>query len=287
MTSAHALSAGELAALMHFYADAGVEALVEADAIDRFAEFEAMRRERQAARAPRSASNEAAQTNARPAQTTQATNRAAPAPAMAIPDDQAIAQARFAAESAVSLEELRIAIGSFTGCNLKNSARSTVCASGDATGGVMVIGPMPNADDDREGQPFAGRPGQMLDRILGAIGLSRESVLLTHVLPWRPPGNRMPSQPEMDICRPFIERQIALAEPTSVLLLGNFTARFFFGGAETIHALRGQWREISAGETTVPALATLHPLDLMAAPINKRLVWADLLAFRAKAGLLR
>lgn len=237
MTSAHTLSAGELAALMHFYADAGVEALVEADAVDRFAEFEAMRRERQAARAPRPAGGEPAQANARPANAARpapAANRATPAPAMAIPDDQAIAQARFAAESAASLEELRIAIGSFTGCNLKNSARSTVSASGGASGGVMVIGPMPNADDDREGLPFAGRPGQMLDRLLAAIGLERERVLLTHVLPWRPPGNRMPSQPEMDICRPFIERQITLAEPKSVLLLGNFTARFFFGGAENI-----------------------------------------------------
>lgn len=213
MTSIHALSAdelmaGELAALMHFYADAGVEALVEADAIDRFAEFTAMRRERQA-RASGPASSETAQAASRPVQaarSAQATNRAAPAPAMAIPDDQAIAQARFAAESAASLEELRIAIGSFTGCNLKNSARSTVCASGNATGGIMIIGPMPNADDDREGLPFAGRPGQMLDRMLGAVGFAREDVLLTHVLPWRPPGNRMPSQPEMDICRPFIER---------------------------------------------------------------------------------
>ncbi|MDG3574823.1 uracil-DNA glycosylase [Rhizobium sp. YJ-22] len=288
MTSAATLSAGELAALLHFYADAGVDALLEPEAVDRFAEFEAMRASRQAAvrSAPRAetTASEAA-TPARNAGNRQPpAPRAAAAPPPAIPDDQAVAQARFAAESAGTLEELRSALTTFTGCNLKNSARSTVFASGEATSGLMVIGPMPNADDDREGLPFSGRAGQMLDRMLGAIGLSRETVLLTNILPWRPPGNRMPSQPEMDICRPFIERQIALAAPKSVLILGNFTARFFFGTGETIHALRGEWREISAGDRVLPALATLHPVDLMAAPINKRLAWTDLLAFKAGRG---
>jgi len=286
MTSAATLSAGELAALLHFYADAGVDALLEPEAVDRFAEFEAMRAGRQAAARPAPRSETAApEAPARNAISRQPpAPRAATAPPPAIPDDQAVAQARFAAESAGTLEELRSALSAFTGCNLKNSARSTVFASGEATSGLMVIGPMPNADDDREGLPFSGRAGQMLDRMLGAIGLSRETVLLTNILPWRPPGNRMPSQPEMDICRPFIERQIALVAPKSVLILGNFTARFFFGTGETIHALRGEWREISAGGMVLPALATLHPVDLMAAPINKRLAWADLLSFKTGCG---
>ena len=289
MTSAAPLSAGELAALLHFYADAGVDALLEEEAVDRFAEFEAMRASRQAAArsAPRpetGAPPEAATPARGPGNRQPPAPRATAAPAPAIPDDQAVAQARFAAESASTLEELRNALTAFTGCNLKNSARSTVFASGEATSGLMVIGPMPNADDDREGLPFSGRAGQMLDRMLGAIGLSRETVLLTNILPWRPPGNRMPSQPEMDICRPFIERQIALAAPKSVLILGNFTARFFFGTGETIHGLRGEWREISAGDRILPALATLHPVDLMTAPVNKRLAWADLLAFKAGCG---
>ena len=146
----------------------------------------------------------------------------------------------------------------------------------------MVIGPMPGADDDREGAVFAGRSGLLLDRMLASIGLDRDGILLTNVIPWRPPGNRAPSIPETDICRPFIERQIALAEPKVLLLLGNFTARFFFGGNETIHALRGHWREIGAGAGSVPAIATLHPQDLLTAPINKRLAWQDLLAFRRR-----
>lgn len=102
-------------------------------------------------------------------------------------------------------------------------------------------------------------------------------------MPWRPPGNRVPSAREADICRPFIERQIALAEPKQLLLLGNFTARFFFGG-ETIHQLRGEWRELTFGGTSIPTLATLHPQDLVAAPINKRFAWLDLLAFKSRLG---
>lgn len=144
----------------------------------------------------------------------------------------------------------------------------------------MVIGPMPSADDDREGAPFAGRAGQLLDRMLAAIGLQRDGILLTNVIPWRPPGNRAPSPAEIEICRPLIERQIALAEPKAVLLLGNFTARHFFGGGETIHGLRGQWREISILGRTIPAIASLHPQELLTAPINKRLAWSDLLAFK-------
>uniref|UniRef100_UPI0005B80487 uracil-DNA glycosylase n=1 Tax=Ensifer sp. ZNC0028 TaxID=1339236 RepID=UPI0005B80487 len=204
------------------------------------------------------------------------------APAVAIPDAQAIEEARFAAESARSLAELRTAMEGFAGCNLRNSARNLVFAEGDAASGIMIVGPMPYADDDRDGQPFAGRLGEMLTRMIAGIGLTRESVLLSNVVPWRPPGNRVPTAREADICRPFIERQIALAEPKHLLLLGNFTARFFFGGNDTIHQLRGEWRELAIGGITVPTLATLHPQDLVTAPINKRFVWQDLLAFKAR-----
>jgi DNA polymerase len=191
-----------------------------------------------------------------------------------------VEQARFAAESARSLSELKTAIEAFSSCNLKNSARSTIFASGTPEGRIMVIGPMPSADDDREGTPFAGRAGLLLDKMLAAIGLRRDGILLTNVIPWRPPGNRAPSAPEIEICRPFIERQIALAEPKALLLLGNFTARHFFGSAETIHGLRGQWREIDILGRTIPAIASLHPQELLTAPINKRLAWSDLLAFK-------
>ncbi|WP_077962898.1 uracil-DNA glycosylase [Ensifer adhaerens] len=293
MISAHDLSPAELAALLAFHGDAGVEWLLEEEAVDRFAEFEAMKAARGNGRA--SAASGRAETPSQPA-ARQATAPAAPAqsrdvratlpkasaPAVAIPDAQAIEEARFAAESARSLAELRVAMEGFAGCNLRNSARNLVFAEGDPASGVMIVGPMPYADDDRDGQPFAGRLGDMLTRMLAGIGLTRDNVLLSNVVPWRPPGNRVPTAREADICRPFIERQVALAEPKHLLLLGNFTARFFLGGNDTIHQLRGEWRELPIGGITVATLATLHPQDLVTAPVNKRFAWQDLLAFKAR-----
>ncbi|KQV63856.1 uracil-DNA glycosylase [Rhizobium sp. Root1220] len=284
MISVNDLSSGELAALLHFHADAGVEWLIEEEPVDRFAEFEAIKAARRsAAPAPRAEESRPASSPSAPAaQQRHAPPETAQRPQPAIPDGEAVQQARFAAEGARTLSELRTAIEGFNGCNLKHSARSTIFASGDSSSGIMVIGSAPGAEDDREGQPFAGRPGQLLDKMLAAIGLDRSRILLTQVIPWRPPGNRIASAAEMDICRPFIERQIALAEPKAILLLGNFAARVFFGESEMIHGLRGQWREIGIDGRSVPAIATLHPQDLLTAPINKRLAWNDLLAFQAK-----
>lgn len=284
MISAQELSPAELAALLHFHADAGVDWLLEDQPVDRFAEFAAARPARQA---PRERSAQDAPSSSADTGRKTAPSRSAPAaPAIqqnvAMPDEQAVAAARFAAETARSLSELKTALESFNGCNLKNSARNTVFAQGDPSSGIMVIGALPDADDDREGMPFAGKTGLLLDRMLAAIGLERSKLLLTNVVPWRPPGNRSPSGPEMEICRPFIERQIALAEPKALLLLGNFTARFFFGSTGTIHTLRGQWRDVAGGGATVPAIASLHPQELLNAPASKALAWQDLQAFRAR-----
>lgn len=278
MIQATDLQAGELAALLHFYADAGVDWLVEDAPVDRLQEFAAQQAAREQVRRAQ------IPVPAQPAER-KASSRAVasaplnPPPAVAVPDDQAVAAARFAAESARSLDELKTAVEAFGGCNLKNSARSTVFLSGDPASKIMVIGPMPNADDDRDGLPFSGRQGQLLDRMLASIGLSRETVVLTNIIPWRPPGNRMPSPAETAICRPFIERQIALAEPQHLLLLGNFPARFFFGENGTIHSLRGQWREMAVAGQSLRVIATLHPQELLTAPANKALAWQDLLLF--------
>ncbi|TAU52294.1 uracil-DNA glycosylase [Rhizobium leguminosarum] len=291
MISANDLSPAELAALLHFHADAGVEWLLEEEAIDRFAEFEAMKAARRPAAAQAQQQRPAAGERPAPGQAPPRPNAAArPAPAEraasgpqpAIPDGEAVQQARFVAETARSLVELKTAIESFGGCNLKHSARSTIFASGDAESGIMVIGSAPSAEDDREGMPFSGKSGQLFDKMLAAIGLTRSAILLTQVIPWRPPGNRAPSAAEMDICRPFIERQIGLAEPKAILLLGNFSARFFFGENDTIHGLRGRWKEIAVADCVIPAIASLHPQDLLTAPVNKRLAWNDLLIFQAK-----
>lgn len=286
MNTAHDLDPAQLRSLLHFYADAGVEWLLEEEAVDRIAEFEAMRAAR-GTQAPRE-TDPSPQQPARSTPARQEQSRAAaPAPQpnvlsnVAIPDSQAVAEAELAASSAGSLEELRMAMEAFNGCNLKTSARCLVFAEGNAKPSVMVIGAMPNADDDRDGQPFSGRQGAMLDRMLTGIGLDRTDILLSNIVPWRPPGNRPPSQREADICRPFIERQIALAEPNHLLILGNFAARFLLRSNDMIHQLRGEWQEVAVSGRTIPAFATLHPQDLVTAPVSKRLAWQDLLAFRA------
>ncbi|MEN9895383.1 MAG: hypothetical protein RIR97_1235 [Pseudomonadota bacterium] len=278
------LNAGELAALLHFHAEAGVEWLVEDQAIDRFEEFATLQAARQAvarsASLPQNPVAQPASATVRPISARTAPQLARPLePSVALPDDRAIDMAREAAGRATTWQELITELQGFSGCNLKNSARQTVIPTGKVESGVMIIGPMPTADDDRDGVPFSGRQGALLDRMLAAIHLSREDCLLTHTIAWRPPGNRMPSGPEMDICRPFIERQIALAKPAHILLLGNFATKFFIPSPENIQTLRGRWHEVQVGDLTVPALATLHPSDLIAAPISKRLAWADLLEF--------
>ncbi|MBO3759523.1 uracil-DNA glycosylase [Ciceribacter sp. L1K22] len=291
MIPARDMTPAELAALLHFYADAGVDWLVEEEPVDQVAAFLA-EREAKTVLVDAARSGVADATGAagapiardRPARERPAAKPAEPQriQAMAIPDEHAVTDARFAAESARSLSELKTALEGFAGCNLKTSARSTIFANGDPAGGIMVIGGMPSADDDREGEAFSGRAGQLFDRMLASIGLARSGIVLTTVIPWRPPGDRAPTKLEADICRPFIDRQIELAEPRLVLLMGNFTARFFFNAQETIHGLRGQWRDIASGGHAVPALACLHPLELLAAPAGKALAWRDLLDFRRR-----
>jgi uracil-DNA glycosylase len=289
MNAASDLNPAELAALLHFYADAGVEWLVDDEPVDRIAQFEAQKAARAQARAPASARERSPKDGASSVSNgggapSRRPGAAAPPPAttaqVAVPAGQAVEAARSAANAAGSLAELKTAIETFHGCNLKNSARSTVFASGDPSSGIAIIGPMPNADDDRDGAPFSGRAGDLLDRMLAAIGLSRDGVLMTNVIPWRPPGNRMPSSAEMDICQPFIERQIVLARPKALLLLGNFPARFFIGGNGTIHTMRGTWQTVTFAGLEIPTLATFHPQELLAAPANKALTWQDLLTFR-------
>lgn len=286
MIASDQMTPAELAALLHFHADAGVEWLLEDDAIDRVAEFAAAKAARSTAAArPAPAQREDARPAPMPDRKSQ--EKAAPrpiAPTMVIPDGEAVALAQKAAAAASSLAELKDAMAAFTACNLRNSARNLVFADGNAESGVMVIGGLPSADDDRDGIPFSGKDGEMLGRMIGAIGLSRETALISTVIPWRTPGDRAATVPEMDICRPFIERQIALASPQHILLLGNFAARVLLRSNDTIHHLRGQWQDIAIAERQIRAMATLHPQDLSKAPAGKRLAWQDLLAFKAQLG---
>lgn len=213
-------------------------------------------------------------------------DRAPAAPARPIaaaataPDDAALT-ARALAREAHTLDALKEAMAKFEGCALKATAKNLVFADGNPEGRVMMVGEAPGADEDRLGLPFVGRSGQLLDRMLAAIGLSRkEDVYIANLLPWRPPGNRTPTPQEVAICLPFIQRQIELANPDILVCVGAPSAQGLLG-FKGIMASRGKWVEYDTGARRIRAIATLHPAYLLRRPVDKRLSWRDLRALRA------
>jgi len=199
--------------------------------------------------------------------------------------DVAEISARALAESAVDLETLRSILENFDGCALKRTATQLVFADGVPGSRLMFVGEAPGADEDQLGRPFVGRAGQLLDRMLGALGLDRRSVYIANVVPWRPPGNRTPTPQETQVCLPFMERQIELADPEILVCLGASALRTLLGAATGIKRARGSWfvyRRSSGRE--IRAFATFHPAYLLRQPAEKRLAWADL---RALASALK
>ncbi|MEQ1888131.1 MAG: uracil-DNA glycosylase [Alphaproteobacteria bacterium] len=180
------------------------------------------------------------------------------------------------------LAALRQAMENFQGCALKTTAKHTVFADGNPHARVMLVGEAPGRDEDLQGLPFVGRSGQLLDRMLGAIGLDRQQVYISNILPWRPPGNRTPTSAEIAVCQPFIERHIQLAAPDILLLLGGVSTKGLFDTSEGIMRLRGRWKIYRAGDRDIPALATFHPAFLLRQPAQKKQAWQDFLALRAR-----
>ncbi len=200
-----------------------------------------------------------------------------------VPDEAQAARARELARSAASLEELREILAGFDGCNLKFTAKSLVFADGNPEADLMLVGEAPGRDEDIEGLPFVGRSGQLLDRMLAAIGRDRTSAYIANVIPWRPPGNRTPTPLETEICRPFIERQIELARPKVLVNLGGPSAKTLLNTTEGILRLRGNWRvHVTASGVAIPAMPTLHPAYLLRNPAHKKLAWRDFLEVKAK-----
>ncbi len=195
--------------------------------------------------------------------------------AAAAPGADAMA-ARELARSAADLDQLRTLLEAFDGCGLKKTATRLCLSRGSAQARLMLIGEAPGKDEDAKGLPFVGRAGQLLDRMLAAIGLGEPDVYITNLVFWRPPGNRVPSPEEVQVCQPFVERQIELLAPELLVFLGNAAAKQLTGATEGIMKLRGKW--LSYGG--IRAMATLHPAYLLRNPIAKRLAWRDLLAIR-------
>jgi DNA polymerase len=199
------------------------------------------------------------------------------------PEADALA-ARDAAARAGSLDELRQIVAGFDGCALRTTAKSLVFAEGNPSARVMLVGDPPGRDEDLQGEVFAGPAGQLLDRMLGAIGLGRADVYMAPIVPWRPPGNRALTPQESAVCRPFIERQVTLVDPDFLICLGSTAARELLQTSEPLLRLRGQWRPYVTGRREIQAMATLPPSHLLLQPLQKRLVWRDLLALKAALG---
>lgn len=190
-----------------------------------------------------------------------------------------VALARSEAGKAATLPELAAAIRAFDGCPLKRTAMNTVFADGAPNARVMLVGEAPGEDEDRQGLPFVGVSGKLLDQMLKAVGLDRSSVYISNVLPWRPPGNRNPTAAEIAACLPFLERHIALVSPAVLVPLGGAAAKTLLNRAEGVTRLRGRWFDYQcdgAGKT-IPTLPMLHPAYLLRNPAAKRDAWRDML----------
>ena len=263
--------------ILDWYVASGVDVALEDAPIDRFAESEA-----QSAKpaAPVSDSGVVAEhlrkrNEARPKQ-----NRTADSPKAVVPDASVVQSAKDLVADVQSVEALRDAIVRFDGCNLKRTAKNTVFAGGNPEANIMFIGEAPGRDEDLQGLPFVGRSGQLLDRMLLAIGLTRENAYISNVIPWRPPGNRAPTPQETEICRPFIERHIELIKPKVIVMLGGSSAKTLLKTTDGIMRLRGKWSEISTENSKTRAMPTLHPAYLLRQPAHKRLAWQDFLQIK-------
>ncbi|WP_333586074.1 uracil-DNA glycosylase [Phenylobacterium sp.] len=251
--------------LLAFWAEAGIDSMYLDEAVDRIAAGAVpIPRPAQAARPATAPSRPASVPDAR-----------APAP------PEALAQARALAAAAKTLEELAAAIEAFEGCPLKfeGAATKAVFSRGAPSAPVMVVGEGPGAEEDARGQPFVGRAGRLLDKMVAAAGL-QERVFITNTVFWRPPGNRTPTPAEQAVCAPFVERAIELVQPRLLLLLGGASAKSMLQKDEGILALRGRWFEWRSadGGLELPAMPTLHPAFLLRQPAAKKKAWSDLVS---------
>ncbi len=264
------------AELLAFYLEAGVEDALDETPHNRFADAPAAADAAPAAR-PIAAAPDAIRSprsDPRP----EGAPRSSPPPAAPA---AAAEDARAQAASARSMYELRALMEAFEGCELKRTAYRLCFGDGNPEARLMFVGEGPGAEEDRQGKPFVGRSGQLLDRMLAAIGLDRTKAYIANVVPWRPPGNRTPTPAEIAICKPFIQRQIELVNPDVLVCVGLPSAQTLLGVREGILKTRGRWMTYRVGEREIRAMATLHPAYLLRQPSQKKYAWRDFKAIRA------
>ena len=255
---------------LRWHIEMGVDELIDDQPIDRYA----------AAAIPRAAvavpSPSANSQPARPA--------ASASPGQPLAPSEGARDAIAIARDANSIEDLRERLETFEGCALKFTATNTVFADGDPASDVMFIGEAPGVDEDRQGLPFVGASGQLLNRMLSALGRERTSIYISNILFWRPPGNRSPTAAETAACLPFVQRHIELARPKVLVFLGGSSAKTMLDRTEGIMRLRGKWFDYMSEElgTPIPAMPTFHPAFLLRQSAQKREAWRDFLAIQEK-----
>ena len=255
---------------LRWHIEMGVDELIDDQPIDRYA---------MAAIPPVAARVPSPSANSQPAGPADPASPGQPlAPSEGARDAIAIAR------DANSIENLRERLETFEGCALKFTATNTVFADGDPASDVMFIGEAPGVDEDRQGLPFVGASGQLLNRMLSALGRERTSIYISNILFWRPPGNRSPTAAETAACLPFVQRHIELARPKVLVFLGGSSAKTMLDRTEGIMRLRGKWFEYMSEElgTPIPAMPTFHPAFLLRQSAQKREAWRDFLAIQEK-----
>lgn len=182
----------------------------------------------------------------------------------------------------VGWEELRDCVASCTRCALSQSRTNTVFGVGNPQADWMIIGEAPGAEEDRQGEPFVGRAGKLLDQMLFAIGQSRDSVFIANILKCRPPNNRDPKADEAAACRDYLERQIDLIRPKIILAVGRIAAQNLLGSDDPVGRMRGRRHDLGG----IPLVVTYHPAYLLRSPSQKHKSWSDLCLARRLAAEL-
>ena len=226
------------------------------------------------------------QAQAQPQKPALAKSSSAPKPAAPPMETDSIGTAIALARGANSLTELKAALEGFDGCALKRTATNTVFADGNPAHRIMFIGEAPGRDEDKQGLPFVGRAGKLLDKMMAAIHLDRTNAYITNVINWRPPDNRDPSPEEAAMCLPFLRRHIELVNPGVMILLGAVAVRHVMGRSDGIMKTRGKWLDYQVNGRMVPVMPTLHPAYLLRQPSHKKLAWRDLQMIEEKIAAL-
>ncbi|TXN81070.1 MULTISPECIES: uracil-DNA glycosylase [Methylobacterium] len=283
----------DLIAYLDFHVESGVDLALDEAPHDRFQEADTPAPTLLRTAPARDAPVEAARRALPPRDAVSSREEAPPAPEKApspprtygqsasAKPEEAATDARARAREVGTLAELEALLADFDGCPLRFTAKNLAFSDGNPAAKLMFIGEAPGADEDRVGKPFMGRSGQLLDRMMAAIGLDRTMAYVANVVPWRPPGNREPTIQELAVCRPFLERQIELADPDIIVCLGNPATKAITGTKDGILKARGRFYPYAMSHRTVRALATLHPAYLLRQPMQKRLAWRDFRLLRA------